>query len=41
MRLERITREGAVPLVVTLAEHDGKSVALMVTVIPMRPATLH
>jgi hypothetical protein len=38
---DRIAREGAVPLVVTLAEHDGKSVALMVTVIPMPPATLH
>ena len=30
-----------VPLIVTLVEHDGKSVALMVTVIPMAPATLH
>ena len=27
------------PLIVTLAEHDGKSVAVMVTVIPMAPAT--
>ena len=32
---------GAVPLIVTLVEHDGKSVAVMVTVIPMAPATLH
>jgi hypothetical protein len=38
---ERIADTGAVPLVVTLVEHDGKSVALMVTVIPMPPATLH
>ena len=38
---ERIAGDGGVPLIVTLAEHDGKSVALMVTVIPMGPATLH
>jgi len=38
---ERIAGEGVVPLIVTLVEHDGKSVALMVTVIPMAPATLH
>ena len=38
---ERIAGDGAVPLVVTLVEHDGRSVALMVTVIPMAPATLH
>jgi hypothetical protein len=38
---ERIAGNGAVPLIVTLVEHDGKSVAVMVTVIPMAPATLH
>ena len=38
---ERIAGDGAVPWVVTLVEHDGKSVAVMVTVIPMAPATLH
>ena len=38
---ERIADKGAVPLIVTLVEHDGKSVAVMVTVIPMAPATLH
>src|SRR3954469_11810924 len=35
---ERIAETGAVPLVVTLVEHDGRTVAVMVTVIPMPPA---
>jgi hypothetical protein len=38
---ERIGGDGGTPLIVTLVEHDGKSVALMVTVIPMARATLH
>ena len=38
---ERIAGNGAVPLIVTLVEHDGKSVAVMVTVIPMAAATVH
>jgi hypothetical protein len=38
---ERIAGSGGTPLIVTLVEHDGKSVALMVTVIPMAMATLH
>src|SRR3954451_23884421 len=38
---ERIADAGAVPLVVTLVEHDGRTVAVMVTVIPMSAATLH
>ena len=38
---ERIADTGAVPLVVTLVEHDGRTVAVMVTVIPMPAATLH
>ena len=37
---ERIADTGAVPLVVTLVEHDGRTVAVMVTVIPMPAATL-
>jgi hypothetical protein len=38
---ERISGSGGTPLIVTLVEHDGKSVALMVTGIPMAMATLH
>jgi hypothetical protein len=38
---ERIADTGAVPLVVTLVEHDGRSVAVMVTVIPVPAVTLH
>jgi len=38
---ERIADTGAVPLVVTLVEHDGGTVAVMVTVIPMPAARLH
>jgi len=38
---ERIADTGAVPLVVTLVEHDGRTVAVMVTVIPMPAATMH
>ena len=37
---ERIADTGAVPLVVSLVEHDGRTVAVMVTVIPMPAATL-